>query len=111
MIRYKNNDKYHAKQIRKIIDLKNTVCTPENGCNFVLINQKGIDPLSLDMLAKANIMALRRAKRRNMERLTLACGGKAVNCVDDMTPDVLGTAGHVYEYSIGEDKYILFFSL
>ena len=63
------------------------------------------------MLAKANIMALRRAKRRNMERLTLACGGKAVNCVDDMTPDVLGTAGHVYEYSIGEDKYILFFSL
>lgn len=33
-----------------------------------MINQKGIDPLSLDMLAKQGIMALRRAKRRNMER-------------------------------------------
>lgn len=29
---------------------------------------QGIDPLSLDMLAKEGIMALRRAKRRNMER-------------------------------------------
>jgi len=41
----------------------------------VIINQKGIDPLSLDMLAKEGIVALRRAKRRNMERLQLACGG------------------------------------
>ena len=36
--------------------------------NFVVINQKGIDPLSLDILAKNGILALRRAKRRNMER-------------------------------------------
>jgi T-complex protein 1 subunit zeta len=36
--------------------------------NFVVINQKGIDPLSLDILAKNGIFALRRAKRRNMER-------------------------------------------
>jgi chaperonin GroEL (HSP60 family) len=42
---------------------------------FVVINQKGIDPMSLDLLAKEGILALRRAKRRNMERLTLACGG------------------------------------
>jgi T-complex protein 1 subunit zeta len=33
-----------------------------------MINQKGIDPMSLDILAKAGILALRRAKRRNMER-------------------------------------------
>lgn len=51
------------------------MCTPENGCSLVLINQKGIDPLALDMLAKEGIIALRRAKKRNMERLTLACGG------------------------------------
>ena len=43
-----------------------------------MINQKGIDPLSLDVLAKDGILALRRAKRRNMERLTLACGGEAM---------------------------------
>jgi len=36
--------------------------------NFVVINQKGIDPMSLDLLAKNGILALRRAKRRNMER-------------------------------------------
>jgi T-complex protein 1 subunit zeta len=38
------------------------------GKSFVVINQKGIDPLSLDMLAKEGILGLRRAKRRNMER-------------------------------------------
>ena len=49
-----------------------------------------IDPESLDKLAKEGIVALRRAKRRNMERLTLACGGIAVNTVDNLTLDVLG---------------------
>lgn len=54
--------------------------------------------MSLDMLAKAGILALRRAKRRNMERLALACGGAALNSFDDMTADSLGYAGLVYEY-------------
>lgn len=55
-----------------------------SGAGFVLINQKGIDPSSLDLLAKEGIMALRRAKKRNMERLALACGGYAVNSVRAM---------------------------
>lgn len=29
-------------------------------------------------------MALRRAKRRNMERIVLACGGTAVNSVEEL---------------------------
>ena len=45
-----------------------------SGKSFVILNQKGIDPLALDALAREGILALRRAKRRNMERLTLACG-------------------------------------
>lgn len=49
--------------------------------SFVLINQKGIDPISLDMLAKEGIIALRRAKKRNMERIQLACGGFSINSV------------------------------
>ncbi|GLJ14879.1 hypothetical protein SUGI_0242070 [Cryptomeria japonica] len=57
------------------------------------------------MLAKEGIVALRRAKRRNMERLVLACGGEAVNSVDDLTPDVLGWVGLVYEHVLGEEKY------
>ena len=50
-------------------------------------------------------MALRRAKRRNMERLSLACGGIPVNSVDDLSEKVLGLAGSVYEMTLGEDKY------
>ncbi|KAL8452044.1 hypothetical protein Emed_001585 [Eimeria media] len=92
-------------KVQKIIDLKRTVCTPENKRNFVVLNQKGIDPPSLDMLAKEGIMALRRVKRRNMERLPLCCGGNAVNSVDDLRPEDLGFAAEVYEQSLGDDKF------
>ncbi|KAJ2223129.1 T-complex protein 1 subunit zeta [Coemansia sp. RSA 1722] len=93
-------------KLRKIVDLKNTVCSGiDKDCGFVLINQKGIDPLSLDILAKHNIFALRRAKRRNMERLQLCCGGVAQNSVDDLSPAVLGRAGLVHEHVLGENKY------
>lgn len=92
------------ERAKQIIELKNQVCdTPDKG--FVVINQKGIDPIALDMFAKAGILGLRRAKRRNMERLTLACGGSAMNSTDDLTPDVLGRADHVYEQVLGEEKY------
>lgn len=91
-------------RVKKIIELKKAVCDG-NDSSFVIISQKGIDPLALDMLAKQGIMALRRAKRRNMERLQLACGGIALNSVDDLSPECLGHAGLVYEYSLGEDKF------
>jgi len=92
-------------KIKQILEIKNEVCTKENGKSFVIVNQKGIDPASLDVLAKEGILALRRAKRRNMERLTLACGGVALNCLDGVTPDMLGYAGKVYEQVLGEDKF------
>jgi T-complex protein 1 subunit zeta len=97
-------------KVKKIVELKNLVCDQavggsEKPKNFVVINQKGIDPLSLDILAKNGIFALRRAKRRNMERLQLICGGIAQNSVDDLNPDILGWAGLVYEHTLGEEKY------
>ncbi|KAI5955015.1 CCT6 [Candida jiufengensis] len=91
-------------KLKKIVELKNQVC-PNNDSGFVIINQKGIDPMSLDVLAKNGILALRRAKRRNMERLQLICGGEAQNSVDDLSPEILGFSGLVYENSIGEDKF------
>lgn len=106
--------KFTDAKVRKIIELKKLVCDQKldhegnpqgEQKSFVVINQKGIDPLSLDMLAKQGIMALRRAKRRNMERLQLVCGGTAQNSVDDLTPDVLGHAGLVYEHTLGEEKF------
>ncbi|KRY28509.1 T-complex protein 1 subunit zeta [Trichinella spiralis] len=98
------------KRVQKIIDLKRKVCDLQSmndnvERNFVVINQKGIDPISLDLFARAGIPALRRAKRRNMERLMLACGCTPVNSVDDLSPDVLGKAGLVQEYTLGEEKY------
>ncbi|KAJ6402665.1 hypothetical protein OIU84_014716 [Salix udensis] len=92
------------ERVRKIIELKDKVCSGTDN-NFVVINQKGIDPPSLDLLARAGIIALRRAKRRNMERLVLACGGEGLNSVDSLTPDCLGWAGLVYEHVLGEEKY------
>uniref|UniRef100_A0A8C3UJ10 Chaperonin containing TCP1 subunit 6B n=1 Tax=Catharus ustulatus TaxID=91951 RepID=A0A8C3UJ10_CATUS len=96
--------KFIEDRVNKIIELKRKVCG-DSDKGFVVINQKGIDPFSLDALAKEGIVALRRAKRRNMERLTLACGGTAMNSVEDLTPDCLGHAGLVYEYTLGEEKY------
>ncbi|XP_055433245.1 T-complex protein 1 subunit zeta-2 isoform X5 [Bubalus kerabau] len=96
--------KFIEDRVQKIIDLKEKVCAQSNK-GFVVINQKGIDPFSLDALAKHGILALRRAKRRNMERLSLACGGMAVNSVEDLSVDCLGHAGLVYEYTLGEEKY------
>ena len=60
-------------KLKKIVELKNAVCDQAVGSGekqkgFVVINQKGIDPMSLDVLVKNGIFALRRAKRRNMER-------------------------------------------
>jgi T-complex protein 1 subunit zeta len=60
-------------KLQKIVALKDLVCdqavdSKEKKRNLVIINQKGIDPMSLDILAKNGILALRRAKRRNMER-------------------------------------------
>ena len=93
------------EKLRKIVELKKEVCGSDPKKGFVIINQKGIDPLSLDVLVKNGIYALRRAKRRNMERLQLVCGGIAQNSVDDLIPDALGWAGLVYEHQLGEEKY------
>lgn len=38
-------------------------------------------------------------------RLQFCVGGIAQNSVDDLTPDVLGWAGTVYEHTLGEEKY------
>ncbi|XP_053426964.1 T-complex protein 1 subunit zeta-2 isoform X2 [Nycticebus coucang] len=96
--------KFIDNRVQKIIDLKDKVCA-EFDKGFVVINQKGIDPFSLDTLAKHGIVALRRAKRRNMERLSLACGGIPVNSLEDLHIDCLGHADLVYEYTLGEEKF------
>jgi T-complex protein 1 subunit zeta len=91
-------------KVLKIIELKKKLCDGTNK-NFVIINQKGIDPPSLELLAREGIIGIRRAKRRNLERIPLACGGKGLNSVEDMSESDLGFAKLVYEVSLGDDKY------
>lgn len=91
-------------RIRQVIKFKRELCD-DTDKGFVIINQKGIDPISLDMLAREGIVALRRAKRRNMERIPLAFGGYAMNSLDDISEEMLGHADTVYEHVLGEQKF------
>lgn len=95
--------KWLDERCRTVVDFKRSVC--KDGESFVIINQKGVDPLSLDIFAKEGILVLRRAKRRNMERLTLACGGSPIHSVEDLDGSCLGYAGKVSEVTFGDDKY------
>lgn len=91
------------ERCRKIVQFKRSVCKDDE--TFCIVNQKGVDPLSLDMFAKEGILCLRRAKRRNMERLALATGGNPVLSLEDLEEANLGYAGRVSEETYGEDKY------
>ena len=86
---------------RQIVALKDKVCPPGSDKGFVVVNQKGIDPFSLDILARNGILGLRRAKRRNMERIALCCGGEALNHFEDIDESMLGYAGKVHEHVLG----------
>lgn len=59
----------------------------------------------MEILAKAGIIGIRRCKKRNGERIPLACGGRQVNSIEDLTEADLGFAKHVYEQCLGDDKY------
>jgi thermosome len=70
----------------------------------VLICQKGIDDMIQHFLARRSIMAVRRAKKSDMEKLAKATGGKVVTNLDDFTKEDLGYAKLVEERKIGDDK-------
>lgn len=77
----------------------------ERGKNLVVISERGIDPFSLEILAAENVLALRRAKRRNMERLVRMCGGNLVSTVSGLDVNNLGFCNRVTVHTVGEDKY------
>jgi len=70
----------------------------------VVICQKGIDDLVQHFLARRKILAVRRVKKSDMEKLTKATGGKIVTNLDDMSKADLGYAKLVEERKIGDDK-------
>ena len=72
----------------------------------VVICQKGIDDVAQHFLAKKGILAVRRVKRSDMEKLERATKGKIVSNIDDLSPEDLGYAELVEERKVGEDKMV-----
>ena len=72
----------------------------------VLFCQKGIDDLAQHYLAKAGVMAVRRVKKSDMEKLSRATGAKVVSNIEDMSFEDLGDAGSVAEKRISGDEMI-----
>ncbi len=72
----------------------------------VVICQKGIDEVAQHFLAKKGILAVRRVKRSDMEKLEKATGGKIVSSIRDLKPEDLGYAELVEERRVGNDKMV-----
>ncbi len=72
----------------------------------VVICQKGIDDMAQHFLARNGILAVRRAKKSDMEKLSKATGGRIVTNLDDISPEDLGYAELVEERKIGDDKMV-----
>jgi thermosome len=72
----------------------------------VVFCQKGVDDMVQHFLAKEGIMAARRIKESDMEKLARATGGRIISGLDDLKAKDLGYAGLVEERKIGEDKMI-----
>ncbi len=76
-----------------------------SGAN-VLVAQKGIDDVAQHYLAKAGIMAIRRAKKSTLEKLAKATGAQVVTSLDEISADAIGHAGVIEEVKVGDDKLV-----
>ncbi|HJK20929.1 MAG TPA: thermosome subunit alpha [Methanocorpusculum sp.] len=76
-----------------------------SGAN-VLFCQKGIDDIAQHYLSKAGILAVRRVKKSDMEKLARATGGALISSIDAISADELGVAGLVEERKVGGEEMI-----
>ncbi len=72
----------------------------------VVVCQKGIDDIAQHYLAKAGVLAVRRAKESDMTKLAKATGARVVNNFEDLSTSDLGYAAHVEERKVEEDKWV-----
>lgn len=88
---------------RTIRDMVNAVI--KSGANVVFC-QKGIDDVAQHYLAKANVMAARRVKKSDMDKLARATGAKVITNIKDIGKNDLGFAGIVVEKKIAGEEMI-----
>ncbi|MDE1850326.1 MAG: TCP-1/cpn60 chaperonin family protein [Candidatus Micrarchaeota archaeon] len=77
----------------------------KSGANVVFI-QKGIDDVAQHYLAKSGIVAIRRVKKSDMEKIAKATGARLVTSLDDLTKDDLGFAGNVEERKVAGEQMV-----
>ena len=77
----------------------------KSGAN-VVFTQKGIDDVAQHFLAKAGIMAVRRVKKSDIEKLARATKAKIITSLDDLRSDDLGWAGMVEERKISGEQMV-----
>ncbi len=77
----------------------------EVGAN-VAICQKGIDDAAQHYLAKEGILAVRRVKQSDIDKLAKATGGRVVTSLEDLSAKDLGVAEQVEERKIEEDRWV-----
>ncbi|XP_059832532.1 T-complex protein 1 subunit zeta-like [Hypanus sabinus] len=95
------------ENVRKIIALKWDVCGNSEK-SFIVVNQKGIDPVALGEFASEGIVALWSVKKSDVEMLPLGCGGRVVSSLQDLSAECLGHAGLVYQETQGGSTYTFF---
>ncbi len=72
----------------------------------VVICQKGIDDTAQFLLKKKNILAVRRVKESDVEKVAKATGARIITDIEDIKPEDLGYADLVEERKIGEEKML-----
>ena len=89
-----------ARYLKEMVDKLASI-----GAN-VVICQKGIDDIAQHFLAKRGIMAVRRVKRSDIEKLEKALGARIISSIKDATPEDLGYAELVEERRVGNEKMV-----
>src|SRR5229473_3021597 len=77
----------------------------KSGANVVLC-QKGIDEVAQSFMAKNGILAARRIKKSDIEKLSRATGARIITNLEDIRGTDLGFAGLVEERKVGDDKMV-----
>ncbi len=72
----------------------------------VLFTQKGIDDVAQHFLSKAGIIAVRRVKKSDMEKLSRATQAQIVTSLEDLDSKDLGNAGLVEERKISGEHMV-----
>jgi thermosome len=84
--------------------LRNMVDKIASSGSNVVICEKGIDDVAQHFMAKKDILAVRRVKQSDMEKLAKSTGGRIITNLDDMKSTDLGHASLVEERKVSDDK-------